>query len=75
MDKLLTSPDVIFNTVYLASVLFIVSTIVRTISELVSIHIRHKKDKRVSELVNVLEKQIVSRVKVPKKKRVIKKSN
>ena len=75
MDKLLTSPDVIFNTVYLASVLFIVSTIVRTISELVSIHIRHKKDKRVSELVNVLEKQIVSRVEVPKKKRVIKKSN
>jgi len=75
MDKLLTSPDVIFNTVYLACVLFIVSTIVRTISELVSIHIRHKKDKRVSELVNVLEKQIVSRVEVPKKKRVIKKSN
>ena len=75
MDKLLTSPDVIFNTVYLACVLFIVSTIVKTISELVSIHIRHKKDKRVSELVDVLEKQIVSRVEVHKKKRVIKKSN
>lgn len=64
MDNLLASPDVIFNTVYLACVLFIVSTIVKTISELVSIHIRHKKDK-----------QIVSRVEVPKKKRVIKKSN
>ena len=75
MDKLLTSPDVIFNTVYLACVLFIVSTIVKTISELVSIHIRHKKDKRVSELVDVLEKQIVSRIEVPKKKSVIKKSN
>lgn len=75
MDNLLASPDVIFNTVYLACVLFIVSTIVKTISELVSIHIRHKKDKRVSELVDVLEKQIVSRVEVPKKKRVIKKSN
>jgi len=75
MDNLLASPDVIFNTVYLACVLFIVSTIVKTISELVSIHIRHKKDKRVSELVNVLEKQIVSRIEVPKKKRVIKKSN
>lgn len=75
MDNLLASPDVIFNTVYLACVLFIVSTIVKTISELVSIHIRHKKDKRVSELVDVPEKQIVSRVEVPKKKRVIKKSN
>lgn len=75
MDNLLASPDVIFNTVYLACVLFIVSTIVKTISELVSIHIRHKKDKRVSELVDVLEKQIVSRIEVPKKKRVIKKSN
>lgn len=75
MDNLLASPDVIFNTVYLACVLFIVSTIVKTISELVSIHIRHKKDKRVSYLVEMLEKKVISQVEVPKKKRVIKKSN
>lgn len=70
MDKLLTSPDVMFNTVYLASIIFIISTVLRAIFDAVSYHKRHRNIKNLTRALEVVIKKPVS-----KKKTVIKKSN
>ena len=70
MDKLLTSPAVMLNTVYLASVIFIISTIIRAVVDTFFYHIRYKNIKTsLREIRTIIEKP------VSKKKTVIKKSN
>ncbi len=67
MDNLLASPDVIFNTVYLASLIFIISTVLRAVIDTFSYHIRYKNIKNsIREIKTIIEKP------VSKKKTVIK---